>query len=80
MLWTRNNIFITSKKGVVDTLQYFKELGYLIYFITAKTEDTYADLEKKIIELLVKIICLMTKYLCKLVIKENFVLKMELNI
>ena len=35
-------------------MRFFIPRGYLIYFITAKTEDTYADLEKKIIELLVK--------------------------
>ena len=42
------------KKGVKETLQYIKELGYLIYFITAKTDDTYINLEQNIIDLLKK--------------------------
>lgn len=40
------------KKGVKETLKYFKELDYLIYFITAKTDDTYIDLENNIIKLM----------------------------
>ncbi len=40
------------KKGVKETLEYFRNEGFLIYFITAKTEDIYANLESKIVNLL----------------------------
>lgn len=41
------------KKDVKETLLYYKKLGYLIYFITAKTNTMYTNLENNIIKLLI---------------------------
>lgn len=40
------------KKGVKETLKLLKELSIKIYFITAKSNSEYVELEKKIINLL----------------------------
>jgi len=40
------------KQDVVETLQYLKEIEYSIYFVTAKSNDIYKNLETKIIEML----------------------------
>lgn len=40
------------KKGVKETLDLLKSLSIKIYFITAKSNDKYVELEKKIIKLL----------------------------
>lgn len=40
------------KNGVSETLRYLKNMGFYIFFITAKTNDLYVDLEKMIISLL----------------------------
>ena len=40
------------KTGVQETLEYLKRLKYIIYFVTAKSNDVYANLESKIIKLL----------------------------
>ncbi len=42
------------KKGVKETLNLLRNLSIKIYFITAKSNDEYIDLEKKIIKLLEK--------------------------
>ena len=42
------------KQEVVQTLQYLKEIEYAIYFVTAKSNDIYKDLEKNIVEMLKK--------------------------
>lgn len=42
------------RDGVQETLEYFKNLGYLIYFVTAKSNDSYVHLEENIIKMLEK--------------------------
>ena len=42
------------KEEVIETLYYLKEINYLIYFVTAKSNDIYKDLEKSIVEMLKK--------------------------
>lgn len=42
------------KPGVKETIDYLKDMYCKIYFVTVKTAEDYLDLEKKIVELLLK--------------------------
>lgn len=42
------------RDGVQETLEYFKNLDYLIYFVTAKSNDAYVNLEENIVKMLEK--------------------------
>ena len=42
------------RDGVQSTLEYLKKLEYMIYFVTAKSNDAYVNLEDNIVKMLEK--------------------------